>query len=243
MSAACLLAMRLWGSVNGTVTTVGSCPPASWAAKVWGSHAISLPVTAMLGYFVWKATSLAWKDFRSAGLPAGGWFEMTMLTGLEFVVTATTEGVVLAPPPPLLHAARHPVAGIVVVAPHLFVEHVSISNIAAARTAYETTDLRQRLARHHADVDSAFRGWNDVWLSPAFRGWNIEAEIGTITCPVFAVQGEDDEYGTLRQIHAIREHLPQTRLCVLAHCGHSPHRDQPEALIREAGAFIHTHKN
>ena len=141
----------------------------------------------------------------------------------------------------LLHAARHPAAGVVAVAPHLFVEDVSIASIEKARDAYESTDLRMRLARHHADPDSAFRGWNDVWLSPAFRRWNIEAEIATIACPVLAVQGEGDEYGTLAQIDAIAARLPKTRLLVIADCGHSPHRDQPEILSREAGRFILDH--
>jgi pimeloyl-ACP methyl ester carboxylesterase len=146
----------------------------------------------------------------------------------------------------LLYAARQPgVAGVVAVAPHLFVEDVSIASIARARDAYETTDLRERLARHHDDVDSAFYGWNDVWLAPEFRAWNIEAEIATIACPVLAVQGEDDEYGTLAQIRAIERRLPKTRLLVIPKCGHSPHRDQPEILSREAGRFIvgarHTH--
>lgn len=139
----------------------------------------------------------------------------------------------------LLAAARMDLPGIVVMAPHCFVEDVSVTSIAAARDAYETTDLRQRLAKHHADVDSAFRGWNDAWLSPAFRDWNIEAELATIRCPILAVQGIDDEYGTLRQIEAIRDALPgQTRLLAIPECGHSPHRDQPAAVIREAGAFI-----
>jgi pimeloyl-ACP methyl ester carboxylesterase len=141
----------------------------------------------------------------------------------------------------LLHAARFDVAGIVVVAPHLFVEDVSIASIEQARQAYATTDLRARLARYHADPDSAFRGWNDVWLSPAFRDWNIEAELATIRCPVLAVQGEDDEYGTLAQVHEIQTKLPKTRLLVLPKCGHSPHRDQPEALARESARFILEH--
>lgn len=139
----------------------------------------------------------------------------------------------------LLHAAKFEVAGIVVVAPHIFVEDVSIASIEQAREAYETTDLRARLARYHTDPDSAFRGWNDIWLNPAFRGWNIEAELDTIGCPVLAVQGADDEYGTLAQIRGIEARLPKTRLCVISECGHSPHRDQPTLLSAEAGRFIH----
>ena len=141
----------------------------------------------------------------------------------------------------LLYAASHDPAGIVVVAPHILVEDVSIASIEQARIAYETTDLRARLGRYHDDPDSAFRGWNDVWLSPAFRAWNIAAELATIRCPVLAVQGEDDEYGTLAQVRGIQARLPKTRLCVIPKCGHSPHRDQPALLISEAGRFIHQH--
>ena len=142
----------------------------------------------------------------------------------------------------LLYAAKFEPAGIIVVAPHILVEDVSITSIEQAREAYATTDLRARLARHHADPDSAFRGWNDVWLSPAFRAWNIEADLGTITCPALAVQGEDDEYGTLEQIRGIARHVPHAELLVIPHCAHSPHRDQPETLSRAAGRFIH-HSN
>ena len=138
----------------------------------------------------------------------------------------------------LLHASRFDVAGVVAVAPHLFVEPVSIASIEQAKVAYETSDLRARLGRYHDDPDSAFRGWNDAWLSPAFRDWNIEAEIGSIACPVLAVQGEDDEYGTMEQVRAIARRLPQAEPLVLPACGHSPHRDQPERLTREAGRFI-----
>ncbi len=141
----------------------------------------------------------------------------------------------------LLHAARFPsaVAGLIVLAPHLFVEELSICSIEKAREAYRNTDLRERLGRHHQDPDSAFWGWNDIWLDPAFRSWNIEAEVAAIRCPVLAVQGEDDEYGTLAQIEHIRLQAPQTRLCVLPRCGHSPHRDQAEAVNAAVRAFVH----
>ena len=138
----------------------------------------------------------------------------------------------------LLHAARFAVAGAVVMAPHLFVEDLSVRSIEAARVAYETTDLRSRLARHHADPDSAFRGWNDIWLAPAFRSWNIEAELETIACPVLAIQGVDDEYGTMAQIDAIAARVPRTRLLKLERCGHSPHRDQPDQVIAAVRDFV-----
>ena len=140
----------------------------------------------------------------------------------------------------LLHAAHLPrsVAGAIVLAPHIVVEDLSVESIAKAKIAYETTDLRQRLARYHDDVDSAFWGWNRIWLHPPFRAWSIEAEIAAITCPLLAVQGLDDEYGTLEQIRGIARRVPQTQLLELPDCGHSPHRDQPNALVEAVQRFV-----
>ena len=143
----------------------------------------------------------------------------------------------------LLHAARFPVAGVIAVAPHLFVEDISIRSIQLARDAFESSDLRARLGKHHADPDSAFRGWNDAWLSPEFRDWNVERDIETIASPVLAVQGVDDEYGTLEQIRAIARRVPQTVLLEIPDCGHSPHRDQPAVLSEAAGRFIAEHSS
>jgi pimeloyl-ACP methyl ester carboxylesterase len=140
----------------------------------------------------------------------------------------------------LLHAARFPerVAGTIVLAPHIRVEDLSIASIDQARIAYETTELRQRLARHHDDPDSAFRGWNDAWLDPAFRDWSIEDELVGLSGPLLAVQGLDDEYGTLEQIRGIARRLPQTQMLELPACGHSPHRDQPAALMQAVVEFV-----
>ena len=140
----------------------------------------------------------------------------------------------------LLHAAHHPdgVAGVIVLAPHTFVEDLSIASIEQARQAYLQGDLRAGLARHHDDPDSAFWGWNDAWLNPAFRDWTIQEQIVAISAPVLAVQGVDDVYGTLAQIESIQHRLPQTRLLAMADCGHSPHRDQPQALIAAASDFF-----
>jgi pimeloyl-ACP methyl ester carboxylesterase len=138
----------------------------------------------------------------------------------------------------LLFAARHATAGAIVLAPHIFVEDVSVESIAQTREAYLATELRERLARHHADVDSAFWGWNDIWLDARFREWRITEELASIRCPLLAVQGKDDEYGTLAQIHGIRERVPAAELLELDACGHSPHRDQPAALIEACTRFF-----
>lgn len=144
----------------------------------------------------------------------------------------------------LIHAASFPsnVAGIVVAAPHIVVEDISISSIEQAREAYATTGLRSKLARYHDDVDSAFWGWNDIWLDPAFRRWSIEDCVAKITCPLLAIQGVDDEYGTMVQIDGIASRAPQTRLLKLEHCGHSPHRDQPERVIAAVADCMRDHR-
>ena len=143
----------------------------------------------------------------------------------------------------LIHAAGFPecVAGLVVLAPHVFVEDVSISSIERARDTYLTTDWKVKLARYHDDPDSAFWGWNDIWLDPAFRSWNIEALLPAITKPVLAVQGEDDEYGTMAQLDRVARHVPQAQLLKLAACGHSPQRDQPQRVIQATVDFIAQH--
>lgn len=140
----------------------------------------------------------------------------------------------------LLYAARFPsgIAGAIVLAPHIRVEELSVASIEEVRKAYLETDLRQRLEKYHDDSDSAFWGWNNIWLHPPFLDWSIETEIEAIRCPLFAVQGLDDEYGTLEHIHGIARRVPQTELLELSNCGHSPHRDQAERLIAIASAFI-----
>jgi pimeloyl-ACP methyl ester carboxylesterase len=136
----------------------------------------------------------------------------------------------------LLHAASHAVEACVVMAPHVIVEQVSIDSIAEARDAYGT-GLRARLARYHADVDTAFWQWNDVWLSEAFRSFDIRADCCDIEAPVLAIQGEDDPYGTLAQIGEIHPAGVIER-CVLTRCGHSPHRDQAEATTAAIRDFL-----
>ena len=140
----------------------------------------------------------------------------------------------------LLFAAHFPnlPTGVITVAPHIMVEDISIASIRVARDAYLQQGLRERLARYHRDVDSAFFGWNDIWLSPAFRSWNIEDELAAIRCPVLAIQGEDDEYGSLQQVFGIRDKLATTQVVVLLACGHSPHRDQPEKLTAAVQHFV-----
>lgn len=128
---------------------------------------------------------------------------------------------------------------LVLEAPHVFTEPHGLASIAAIRETYRTTDLRERLARHHRHVDVAFRGWNDVWLDPDFRAWNIEAYLPRITAPMLVVQGEDDEYGTWAQVEAIQRGAggPVEVLAVPA-CGHSPHREHPGLVLDAMARFV-----
>ena len=140
----------------------------------------------------------------------------------------------------LIHAgAGHPVSGLVLLAPHVFVEPESIDGIEAARVRFETTDLAERMAHHHLDPHSTFRGWNDIWLDPAFRDWNIEDSLAGVECPTLLIQGLDDEYGTLTQLDAIESGLagPSQRL-ILEDCGHSPHLAQPDHVLRTTTRFV-----
>ncbi|MGH7551709.1 MAG: alpha/beta fold hydrolase [Longimicrobiales bacterium] len=140
----------------------------------------------------------------------------------------------------LIHAALsgRPVAGLVCMAPHVFVEPVCVESIARIRETYRTTDLRERLARYHARVDDAFLGWADIWLEPEFLNWSIEDLLDRIAQPMHLIQGRDDEYGTLAQLARIeaRAKGPTSRL-VLDRCGHSPHRDQEVAVLDAIAAF------
>jgi len=140
----------------------------------------------------------------------------------------------------LIHAggSGRAVAGAIAMAPHVMVEDISITSIAAAREAYRTTDLRERLARYHEDVDGAFWGWNEIWLNPAFRAWNIEEFLPRIECPVLAIQGLRDEYGTLEQIERIARHVSRFERLTLETCRHSPHRDRPKEVLEAVTQWL-----
>ena len=138
----------------------------------------------------------------------------------------------------LIHAARHPVAKLVLLAPHVFVEEVGLGAMSQARDAFEATDLRERMARYHRDPERTFRLWNDLWLAPEFRSWNIEDVLADVTAPVLLVQGARDQYGTLAQLDAIERGLagPVDRLVL--DCRHAPHLEAPEDTLRATEAFL-----
>ncbi len=163
---------------------------------------------------------------------------LDFLNALEVVVIGHSDGASIA----LIHAGgvRDPrVKALAVMAPHVFIEHLCVEQIARARDAYEAGDLRSRLAKYHADVDHVFWGWNDIWLQPEFLAWNIEAYLPDIRVPVLVIQGEQDEYGTLAQVYAVRDQVcGGADTLILPDCGHSPHRDRSAATLEGLDWFL-----
>jgi pimeloyl-ACP methyl ester carboxylesterase len=161
-------------------------------------------------------------------------------TGIgEAILVGHSDGASIA----LIHAGSGEAAsvhGLILEAPHVFAEPCGLETIARAREAYGTTDLRERLARHHgANTDIAFRGWNDVWLHPEFRAWNIEGFLPSIEAPMLILQGERDEYGTWRQVEAIqRQSGGPVEALAIPDCGHAPHREHPEPTLRAMADFV-----
>jgi pimeloyl-ACP methyl ester carboxylesterase len=154
------------------------------------------------------------------------------------VLVGHSDGATIA----LLHAGRHPVSACIAIAPHVMVEPVSLQAIAQAREAFladgSERGLRHRLRRYHRDVDNAFWQWNDVWLSAGFEDFDIRSECQHIHAPLLALQGVNDEYGTLDQLHQIALQAPHARTQALPDCAHSPHRDQPDRLTAAIAGFL-----
>lgn len=141
----------------------------------------------------------------------------------------------------LIHAgAGHPARGVVAMAPHVFIEPICISSIRKATETFERTDFAEKLGRYHRDARKTFYGWADVWLDPQFGGWDIRDEyLPGVRSPVLAIQGFDDEYGTMAQLDEIARCVAgRCELLKLEQCGHSPFRDQPEQTLRAIRAFV-----
>jgi len=140
----------------------------------------------------------------------------------------------------------HRVEGVAMIAPHFIVEDISVASIAKIKTAYETTELKAKLARWHKDVDNAFYGWNGAWLNPKFRNWDISEYLAYIRVPVAILQGVDDEYGTMRQVEIARDecYCP-VDVTMIPGAGHAPHREAPgptlDAIHEFANAVLRVH--
>jgi pimeloyl-ACP methyl ester carboxylesterase len=220
---------------------------------MWKDFPQKLAVATGLDVFAYSRQGYGGSDPRPAPWPLDYMHDeaMRMLPGVlaaagieEAILIGHSDGASIA----LIHAGS-PAAGqgtriraLVAMAPHVFVEDISIASIKAARTAYDTTGLRARLERYHGrNVDDAFRGWNGAWLHEDFGSWNIEAFLPSISCPVLVLQGEDDPYGTPAQVEAVASGVGgQVRSCLIPDCRHSPHLDQPRTTVRALADFIRT---
>jgi pimeloyl-ACP methyl ester carboxylesterase len=140
----------------------------------------------------------------------------------------------------LIYAGAQPgaVSALILEAPHVFVEEISVRSIAEAKIAFATTDLPAKLARHHANANATFAGWNDIWLDPRFRDWNIESYALSVRCPVLLIQGDADEYGTTAQLDAIVARSPNAQVLLVPGAGHSPHRDAPQLVLDRVASFV-----
>jgi pimeloyl-ACP methyl ester carboxylesterase len=140
----------------------------------------------------------------------------------------------------LVHASRHAVSGLALLAPHVVVEDIAVEAIRGTRREFEDGELRARMLRHHDDPDVTFYGWCDVWLDPAFRDWSLEADAEAVTAPLLLIQGADDPYGTLDQLDRIERRARGQVQRLVVPGGHSPHLEQPDAVVEAIARFAAT---
>lgn len=207
--------VALWRDFPAQLAQASGCRTLVWS-RLGHGHSAALPAPRTPSYLHEEALQ------RLPALLAALDIEQPLLIG-------HSDGGSIA----LLYAAAWPdrVAGVVVLAPHEFVEEEALAGIRLAGEAYANSDWPQKLGRYHAYPDAVFRAWHDTWLAPEFRSWDITACLPAIRCPVLAIQGEDDEYATMRQVECIAEAAADVDLLKLADCRHSPHRDQPQAVV------------
>jgi len=217
--------VSLWRDFPDLLATATGCPVLVYSRAGYGaSSTITLP--RPLSYMHDEAADV---------LP----HIIAQLEGRDHVLVGHSDGASIA----AIYAGSKPLPGLkalVLLAPHVFVEDISVEGIRAARHAWQTTDLRNRLERHHGEnVDTAFLGWNDSWLHPDFRKWDITEYLPLITAPVLAVQGRNDDYGTLAQLDAIaRSSGGPVRKLILDDCGHAPQNDQTAAVLDAICSFV-----
>ncbi|MCL4745371.1 MAG: alpha/beta hydrolase [Burkholderiaceae bacterium] len=163
--------------------------------------------------------------------------ELLAATGVaRAILVGHSDGASIA----LIHAGERPagVVAVVALAPHLFVEAITLRSISEISRRFSRSDLPARMARYHRDPHATFRGWADAWLDPRFALWSIEREVAKIGCPVLAMQGTQDEYGTMEQVRRLAELCPSASWVALDACGHSPHLERPEQSLKEITKFI-----
>ena len=212
-----------WGDFPAALADATGAPVAAYSRQGYGGSDL-VPLPRPLDYMEREATVVLPKVLEAIGFRRG-------------LLVGHSDGASIAALY-LGHVQDHRVRGLVLMAPHFFVEDVTVASIVAAREAYAGGDLRTRLAKHHgANVDCAFQGWNAAWLDPCFRTWDIRQSLNYIRVPILIIQGRDDPYGTTRQIEVAEEetYCPVDAL-LLEGCGHAPHRERKANTIAAIAA-------
>jgi pimeloyl-ACP methyl ester carboxylesterase len=211
----------LWRDFPRKLADATGLPVFAYSRPNYGHSSASAPLPRPLRYMHDEAVLLE-EVLRGAGIS-------------DAVLFGHSDGASIA----IIHAAANPVRALVLEAPHVFAEEVSLDSIAKARDAYQRGDLRARLSRWHDHVDAAFWGWNGAWLHPGFRGWCLTGCLPSVRAPALLIQGEADEYGTVAQIEAIQRGLagPSGTLIVPG-AGHSPHRDAEDRVLEATEHFV-----
>lgn len=216
--------VALWRDFPARLAALTGAPVLAWSRRGYGASDLA-ELPRPLDYMTGEAEQ---------ALPA----LLDWLDAPSFVLAGHSDGASIA----ALYAGGRSddrLAGLVLIAPHFFTEEAGLASIAEARTAYQTTDLPARLGKYHADADHCFYGWNDAWLDPGFKSWNIEACLPTISVPILFVQGAEDQYGSLAQLETVRQNCPaRLEELILPDCRHSPHIEQPEALLAGFQDFL-----
>jgi pimeloyl-ACP methyl ester carboxylesterase len=215
--------VSMWRGFPARVAELTGCPALVYSRYGYGSSDL-LEAPFAVDYMHREAQNMLPELLRKLGI------ERPILIG-------HSDGASIA----LIYAGSHDgaVRGLVALAPHVFVEDISVRSIGDAKVAFETTDMQKKLARYHVDARRTFYGWNDIWLHPDFRNWNIESYLPRIRCPVLAVQGVDDEYGTMAQIEAIAAQVAgPCEIVKIDACGHRLHRDQHDATLAAIERFV-----
>jgi pimeloyl-ACP methyl ester carboxylesterase len=215
--------LGLWRDFPKKLEAATGMPVFAYSRPNYGASSATAPLPRPVRYMHDEAVLLA-AVLREANIP-------------DPILFGHSDGASIA----ILHAAATPVRGLILEAPHVFAEQISLDSIAAAREAYEHGDLRVRLSRWHQHVDAAFWGWNGPWLHPGFRGWKLTGCLPAISAPALLIQGEEDEYGTRDQIDAIARGLRgRTEKLVLPGAGHAPHKDCERAVVDAVASFVST---
>lgn len=217
---------NLWRNFPAQLVESTGCGVFSYSRAGYGySDPATLP--RPLDYMTREATDVLPKVLNAVGISRG-------------ILVGHSDGATIA----AIHAGEvydPRIAGIVLMAPHFFAEPISLTAIGEAKLAYEQQGLKKRLAKYHKNPDNAFYGWNDSWLHPDFTQWNVANVLESIRVPVLAIQGLQDQYGTLAQIDIIDKKCPTTvEKLLLDNCRHSPFLESPSTVLASITAFTKT---